>query len=428
MQDDQTERDLEISRMGGIFQNAYLVVIAASPPSPYLGYLANNLYARGEDDRQGHVWRESLVRYGNLSIETVRFRKAVHSRASGKDACALLKIGKRAWTYQERVLASRCLILQAREVIWECRASCFCECGGPALKPPKYETQLLPLQNRRVDGTKTPPICVRLFADAREAYQFWRDAVKSYSRRDLSFAQDRLPAISTLALKIQEAVKDEYLAGLWKGDLVVQLMWRAYPSGSPVTPYETYIAPSWSWASIPIPTYYNAYPKSFRLLPCANVLDAVCVPSGLNELGAVQDGSLLLRGPHCEAKMLICPPNTAYQDQSPHIELTFDNGIVQRIETNYFESAQLDGFRVRSVDMELTSGRSTVTLQRYHVTTKNEQRTCFGKVRLLWLVEDEALILAYSQRVQGAFERIGLLDIDMSLAVHNLTTTDIKLV
>jgi hypothetical protein len=89
-----------------------------------------------------------------------------------------------------------------------------------------------------------------------------------YGRCDLTHPNDdKLVAISSLAKLIQlQLPDDEYLAGLWKSNLLGQLLWGVYKSrrhinGMTASGFYSkshtnsqraiaYRAPSWSWASI----------------------------------------------------------------------------------------------------------------------------------------------------------------------------------
>jgi hypothetical protein len=44
----------------------------------------------------------------------------------------------------------------------------------------------------------------------------WYSLVEEYTNRELSYAADKLPALSGLAHKFAQATDDVYLAGLWK--------------------------------------------------------------------------------------------------------------------------------------------------------------------------------------------------------------------
>ena len=75
----------------------------------------------------------------------------------------------------------------------------------------------------------------------------WTDTVERYSSMALTEASDRLVAIGGLAKVIQEQTGDGYIAGIWRQDLDLQLLWFAYDSKRVD---EIYRAPTWSWASI----------------------------------------------------------------------------------------------------------------------------------------------------------------------------------
>ena len=50
--------------------------------------------------------------------------------------------------------------------------------------------------------------------------------VENYSRRALTYASDKLAAIAGLATEFEEQGRDrEYIAGLWKEDLLRGLLW-----------------------------------------------------------------------------------------------------------------------------------------------------------------------------------------------------------
>jgi hypothetical protein len=51
------------------------------------------------------------------------------------------------------------------------------------------------------------------------AYLNWLRAVEQYSGRHLTYETDKLPAVSGLAAAVALTIKDDYLAGIWKGDM-----------------------------------------------------------------------------------------------------------------------------------------------------------------------------------------------------------------
>jgi hypothetical protein len=90
-----------------------------------------------------------------------------------------------------------------------------------------------------------------------DAYcSIWSAIVREYSRSALTFPGDKMVAISGIAKHLRSAMKDEYVAGMWRSHLEHWLLWwvkgprstegAAWPSSRP----STYRAPTWSWASV----------------------------------------------------------------------------------------------------------------------------------------------------------------------------------
>lgn len=52
--------------------------------------------------------------------------------------------------------------------------------------------------------------------------------VEKYSRRDLTQAEDKLPAVSSLARSIAIHTKDTYYGGLWKSCIIEGLNWKLH--------------------------------------------------------------------------------------------------------------------------------------------------------------------------------------------------------
>ncbi|RSM12127.1 hypothetical protein CEP52_002575 [Fusarium oligoseptatum] len=83
--------------------------------------------------------------------------------------------------------------------------------------------------------------------------------------RALTFETDRLPALSALAEQMADLLDDEYLAGLWKGDIVRGLLWCCTgKSGTRSKAPEKYVAPSWSWASVRGAVIAADFARGFR--------------------------------------------------------------------------------------------------------------------------------------------------------------------
>ncbi len=53
----------------------------------------------------------------------------------------------------------------------------------------------------------------------------WAAVIAEYSRRDLSFLDDRYPALAGVTEELQRIWGGEFVAGFWKDSLVQHLGW-----------------------------------------------------------------------------------------------------------------------------------------------------------------------------------------------------------
>ena len=126
VQDSDKDKMEEIPKMCDIYRGALIVVVAASAKSP-----SNSLLSAKPPPDQSYAWRTaSLIRYEEMDLVHVKFRKRHTNAHESADTTFFAPIGLRAWCFQEKLLATRCLVFCADEVVWECRSCCLCECGG----------------------------------------------------------------------------------------------------------------------------------------------------------------------------------------------------------------------------------------------------------------------------------------------------------
>jgi hypothetical protein len=149
----------------------------------------------------------------------------------------------RAWVVQGKLLSPRICHFTSTELYWECNETCACERfpkgrihpWGPSYRP------VVSFANLEMQSSHT--------------YTDWVFIVKYYSRSNLSRETDKLTALFGIASRMRSSLGDDYLAGMWRKNLEYKLLWRARPFKgsfveSSVTKPATYVAPSWSWASL----------------------------------------------------------------------------------------------------------------------------------------------------------------------------------
>lgn len=165
-------------------------------------------------------------------------------------------LSKRAWVVQERWLSPRMLHSSSEQITWECRAAIACE------TLPEFRTSEPTAVHLKRDDTDAAlfhllGVTPEGVAAGRLALT-WESILSQYSGANLTYATDKLVAFSGIvkALMLREP-QDQYLAGLWKQNFVLQLAWRLdplYDLDGPIFSssrrYADYVAPSWSWASV----------------------------------------------------------------------------------------------------------------------------------------------------------------------------------
>jgi hypothetical protein len=285
-------------------------------------------------------------------------------------------VNTRGWCLQESLLAVRSLWIGEQQMVFECSTSHIREASnlkftGPELGHNKETMYKLGQLERKwlkachISALRLPPVIripslklssrvlrethsvlraietdVRLIflpfqmekGNKATVYDYWRQIVHHYTERRFTKVTDVLPALSGLADAFSRATGEEYLAGLWKGDLRYSLNWSCR---SPVefgeldlmyyfTPELTfepkeaakqkiidayrkvgYLAPSWSWASVihgrimfsPCSGDDIFLQAHVQTLWTAVVIDAKVVRSTQDPYGSVSGGYLVIRGP-----------------------------------------------------------------------------------------------------------------------------------
>jgi hypothetical protein len=282
VQDDGEDWQRESGKMCSVFAGAILT-IAASKSSDARGGLFTKTrpehMARAVQtvDYEGQA-KEVYVRQPLPHITINRHEVDV------RDGFPLLS---RSWVYQERLLPTRVLHFGPEELFWECVQETQCECStfdaadGVWHKPDKEQ-----IRKAFEDGS------------IDEVAEEWRAIITRYSSYNLSFASDKLPALSGIAKFFQQhRNNDTYVAGLWKETLIRDLLWRAtageFVKISPRRP-QTWTAPSWSWASVAAEVYFA--PSEMEFHARCRVRDVQCELAGLDTTGAVRLGHLKIHG------------------------------------------------------------------------------------------------------------------------------------
>ncbi|KAK0655814.1 hypothetical protein B0T16DRAFT_19178 [Cercophora newfieldiana] len=197
----------------------------------------------------------------------------------------------RAWTLQEWALSHRVVHFATGELLWDCLGAEGCECQGARLKPRQGRHGVW----RRVFESSSEIDRGRL----DDPGWVWRRTVMIFTGRQTTYDSDKLPAFSGVAksLAAERPADESYIAGHWRSELPLSLLWRRgymFGTKTPMSQPAKYHAPSWSWASVNGPIWYG---DQYRGDTCCEVLDVSYeLASPHNQYGALQSGSLLVRG------------------------------------------------------------------------------------------------------------------------------------
>jgi hypothetical protein len=200
--------------------------------------------------------------YGNATLtlaftDSSRFGAvsgASFSKASSRDFGVL---DTRGWAFQESLLSPRVLFITKNGLYWECLENSMsekCPVGIPCPTDGFYAvdtrkikmTMLQPMQQPKLDeASRERLLCM------------WRRGiVEEYTKRQLTFEEDRVMAAAGVTGRLRLVFDDICLVGVWKRDALRSLFWHAVePSRRP----KRMIFPSWSWYSVQGPVVYTTW-------------------------------------------------------------------------------------------------------------------------------------------------------------------------
>lgn len=244
VQNDREDWRIESQKMGDIYGNAYLVIAATHAENGAYGLHRERISRRFE-----------VVTPTGQTIKAQVFEKAHHDvwkKGEQFGYAAELPLFSRAWAFQERLLARRVVHYTPTELVWECSTCIDCECGD--LRNPNTawpEFGIGKNMKTRYGEVVTDSNIARL--------EFWHVICAQYSARKLTYPTDRLPALSSVAKRIDMPdVLGRYLAGIWECNLPKGLFWWSEFTNSALHPPaikthwrdKTHQIPTWSWLSI----------------------------------------------------------------------------------------------------------------------------------------------------------------------------------
>jgi Heterokaryon incompatibility protein (HET) len=266
VQDSPKDLAKEIDAMGTIYNQATITIAAIGAASVEDGFLQCF----------------STERSGSLAFQLPKGLVTSVTVIEKRPEWAGGPLDKRAWGFQEFHLSARLLLYGSNgDLRWHCEHDRFARLfdKGPSLKRGRKHTYLK--MGDRSNRPQSSPV------------RPWSDLVEEFSQRILTYAEDRLPALAGIARHMSGILQDDYLAGIWRSDLVAQLSWSILPD-TPGYFQPCPTAPSWSWASVNRPIQFNecfGEPEAQAISCTVDPIDKEA------PFGKVREGVLKIRAP-----------------------------------------------------------------------------------------------------------------------------------
>jgi hypothetical protein len=204
VQDDIDDWKMESVKMSSVYGNSTISLAASKATNGSDGMFA--------DRRPGSYYRAKFPVKGSHSVWFNCVAEEFYIQ--GISSMPLIR---RAWVFQERLLAPRTIHFTATEVFWECHSVCACE-SFPEGVP---EEAIADEYSDRQSAAN--------FRKQLLSMNLWDWIVQFYSVTYLTRETDRLVAISGVVRKI--AVNESldgskhYVAGMWRNNIQNELCW-----------------------------------------------------------------------------------------------------------------------------------------------------------------------------------------------------------
>jgi hypothetical protein len=293
VQDDPSDWAREAANMHNIYNSAVLKIGADRAANADEGCF---LSAQDQLERYARLKSLTFVDPKSRKHRDLYVRKSTYLPSQRAGFCfksivgypAAMKgnLGQRAWVLQEGLLCRRAIYFTHTELIWECNTTCKCECEINSAMYGVYDEY-----NNNIQSLKHRFLRFQQSNESdfdQEGYNLdrrrtWELIIEAYTRRQLSYPSDRLPALAGVASFTSRSSTD-YLAGIWRQDLELHLLWRPSTHASHIEHSRLLdSSPTFSWASITGPIGYEYGQRDPLML--WKVIGAICTPSQPNPFG-----------------------------------------------------------------------------------------------------------------------------------------------
>lgn len=246
MQDDVSDKAKFVSQMDSIYALASVVIIAATCSDANSHLPGVRPHSRQQVQKAFNIRNMSLLQsldpVTGIRVDLRTGRAAAYLGTTVWDT--------RAWTLQERFLASRSLVFTAEQVFWECEEAFWCEDSFrefPNILPDPHRTSLC-----------RGELNLSWNSDYITFDHYYRVLLSEYSTRALKYDSDALNAFSGIVRAFERSMSLEFFWGLPSAFLESALSWgnrslTLRPQGrfSTTNPQANNQGsfPTWSWVA-----------------------------------------------------------------------------------------------------------------------------------------------------------------------------------
>jgi hypothetical protein len=285
IQDSPADWSHESSRMANIYADAFFTIAATASPNSQTGFLS---------PRKSGATVE--LSYKDPQSEKIGHAYIYPDILSFKDPVRRSPLNVRGWTLQERILSRRILHFASAQLFWDCQHSFLSENGVYASKQADAANNPLRQSLRQLDFHGPDlPYNHRAFSWPASILGRWMELVNEFTRRELTYDSDALPALAGIVSRVAGRTGDQFLAGIWRSTLHIELLWLAFdaPHSSPAA----YRAPSWSWAALVGESQYYNYTGYWKnLVPDFEVKEAEVTWAAKPFISALLSARLVVTG------------------------------------------------------------------------------------------------------------------------------------
>ncbi|KAG4438259.1 hypothetical protein IFR05_006241 [Cadophora sp. M221] len=291
IQDSDEDWLKEAASMPNIYRNSCITIAAAATENSTGGIFVDRTWLPTSKPCNLPIQVTSAENHGMLHFDV-----PFDANLDGKETNYLRT---RAWCIQESLLSHRLLTFDTLQMSYTCVRHDLVESREMPHVLAREDRNTFLEQFQGGSASLRPGDGETL----RRMIISWYDILYDYTRRDLTFSNDKLVAISGIASVVGTCIQEDYYAGLWKHDMPRALLWSPFEEETlPNATHESrlpsiYRAPSWSWVSVDSPISCFLCREKLPNPPIATILEVNTTLVGPDIYGQVSAGYLKIRAP-----------------------------------------------------------------------------------------------------------------------------------